>query len=57
MDKIKNFIENLPKIHIQTLTSIRPKISRVLNKKTKVISDTLNDIDILYDFLLPFYKD
>lgn len=54
MDSIKFFIENLPKIFKETSTSQKPKISRVINKNTNVISDTLNDIDILYDFLYPF---
>jgi LAGLIDADG endonuclease len=53
---ISSFLSKLPKIHKETIYNNTPSTSLFINKKSNVSSITINDIDILYDYIVPFLE-
>jgi hypothetical protein len=53
LNAIKDFITTLPGINNKPDKVLSPKINSSINKKTNVISLTINSIDSLYYYLLP----
>lgn len=54
LDKIKTFLQTLPKSFIFTINSPSPVVSSILHKKTFVSVLNISSVDALYDYLLFF---
>jgi hypothetical protein len=53
---IEAFIQKLPRLHTETLNNNKINMITTLNKNTGVYSIYILNIDVLYDFLLPFFQ-
>ena len=55
LDLIKQYLSNLPKVNKETIYAKIPNTGISINSKTNVYSYVITDIDILYDFIMPFF--
>jgi hypothetical protein len=56
INSISTFLNNLPLLNKETLKAKKPLSSIVINNKTDVLSLTINDIDSLYGYIMPFLQ-
>lgn len=49
------FLEGLPRVYTDTLTTSSPNVCSTFNKRTDVVTLSISDIDVLYDYILPFF--
>lgn len=53
---IAKFLSKLPRVHKETINTNKPSSVITINKRTSVHSLTLNDIDVLYDYIVPLFE-
>lgn len=53
---IEVFLLNLPRLHTETLNNNKINVITTLNKNTDVYSICILNIDVLYDYVLPFFN-
>lgn len=53
---IEVFLINLPRLHTETLNNNKINVITTLNKNTDVYSICILNIDVLYDYVLPFFN-
>lgn len=53
---IAKFMSKLPRVHKETINTNTPSSVITINKRTSVYPLTLNDIDVLYDYIIPLFE-
>lgn len=53
---IKQYFANLPRGKIETKSTPTPNLAMVTNKRTNVHSLSITNIDVLYDYIVPWFQ-
>lgn len=56
LETIKLFLASLPRVSTSILNTSVPSLSANFNKVTNVYSYVITDIDVLFDYILPFFS-
>jgi LAGLIDADG DNA endonuclease family protein len=55
LNLIKIFLESLRPLPNSPIKNLKPVVNKIINKRTKVLSYTITDLDVLYHIIVPFF--